>query len=101
MDTIFWRMNIYWIQRIDDDGVVDDKYRMQCQCQDGDGPISDDPRIHSKLNDLSTYAKCARLMPVAQIYIKYLLSCYDPNHLPKGLDGIIYEGGEDEVIVIL
>jgi hypothetical protein len=56
MGTISWRMIIYWIRRIDDVEVVDDKDRMQCQCQDDDGPIFDDFRIYSKFNDLSTYA---------------------------------------------
>jgi hypothetical protein len=48
------------------------------------GPFFDDPRIYSIFEDLSTYEKCTRLMPVAQICVKNLLSFYDLNRQPEG-----------------
>jgi hypothetical protein len=37
----------------------------------------DDPRISRLFTDLSPYKRCMKLMPVAQIYVKNLLSFYN------------------------
>jgi hypothetical protein len=49
----------------------------------GEGPYHEDPRVKQTFKDLSPYAACIKLMPVAQKYIKNLLSFHDRQFYPE------------------
>lgn len=68
----------YSNHEVEDGIMVCGNIRHPCE-----GPYFEDPRIHPTFKDLSPYSACQKLMPVAQSYVKNLLSFYDLNSYPE------------------